>query len=343
MVGEFGRYASRRASLCAWGALCLLAASRDLAAQEASEIAAGAPFGVALAPREEGSRRSEALKAVSPAGRWCPLRSRRSAGANSREAGGGSSARAYLPEAPKALESLAVYTYQGSTAGLYVYPEEENPDFEFSDIAPPTPLMYMARLAEDFERYPEGASPIDAGFRVEGLGDSVRVEVEGGPGGDNRYLRIVDSPSLRFHQLPALWYGPNHRFGTTTFSFDLRIQAGTTLRHEWRERRRAPTRIGPSFEIQGCVLSVRGEALAVLPEDEWVHFRIEAPLGPGSGGSWKLRIELGDGTELGAAELEFEDADFASVTWIGFWTIGNSRAAWCLDNVSLGNSLEEGR
>lgn len=335
---------------------------------------ATAPLGIPSAARSPVSRRSEAARAVSPAGRWSPLRARPAArrgglgaigdagdapGAEGDWGAAGGAAESapgrpgavrwagesptelyYLSEPREPAHDVAVIVYEGSTAALHVHPDEEYPGFRFADLSPPVLPPSIARLAEDFERYPEGATPIDAGFRVEGLGDSVRVEVEGGAGGGNRHLAIADSPRLRSPELPALWYAPNHLSGTTSCSFDLRLDAGAALRHEWRERRLWPARIGPGFEIAGGVLSVLGAPAAELPREEWIHFEIAARLDPGEGASWDLRIELGDGSDVEFRGLPFEDADFSSVGWLGFWSLGTKGAVWRLDNMAIATSIE---
>ena len=85
-------------------------------------------------------------------------------------------------------------------------------------------------------------------------------------------------------------YSPNHGAGTTRCTFDLRIERGVSINHEWRDWRNSPYGVGPSFSIVGDALQTAGKTLLHLPIGKWIHFEIAADLGQKNTGTWTLTV-----------------------------------------------------
>ena len=85
---------------------------------------------------------------------------------------------------------------------------------------------------------------------------------------------------------------PNHGSGTTRCAFDLRIERGVSINHEWRDWRNSPYSVGPSFSIVGDALQVAGRTLLHLPLGKWTHFEVTAGLGQKNAGTWTLTVTL---------------------------------------------------
>ena len=79
-------------------------------------------------------------------------------------------------------------------------------------------------------------------------------------GGGKHSLRISDAPGLQARFNPHFYFTPHHRDGTTSCSFDLKIEAGVEFHHEWRDKA-SPYHTGPGIAVHGGNLTAAGKKL----------------------------------------------------------------------------------
>ena len=209
--------------------------------------------------------------------------------------------------------------------------------FPAVEFAPDPPLPPPVEVHDDFEATPVGESPRQAHAYVENKGDSIAVIDETAASGEHS-LKIEDAPGLQFHYNPHLVYAPNHSEGVTRCTFDMRIEEGTVMYHEWRDWRTDPYRIGPSFRVESGALLVGEAKLLSLPAGQWVHFEVVAGLGRSSAGNWELIVTLPGQPPQRFSELTNAAADFKVLTWLGFSSTATDRTAFHLDNLHIVNN-----
>ncbi|MCC7491701.1 MAG: right-handed parallel beta-helix repeat-containing protein [Fimbriimonadaceae bacterium] len=195
--------------------------------------------------------------------------------------------------------------------------------------APPRPLV----LDDGFEAAAVGDPPARARVSGETAQATVQVSAEQ-PASGQRCLKVQDAAGLTPAWQPHFYWQPNYRRGLATARFDLRIEAGVKLYHEWRDNS-IPFKIGPSLHIEtdGRLL-VGGQALATLPAGQWCRFEISRRLGAGHDGTWTLTLTL-----PGAAPQTFRglasNPAMRSLEWFGFVADGAAAKAYWLDNLQL--------
>ena len=199
---------------------------------------------------------------------------------------------------------------------------------------PPDPPALA--IKDDFEKTAVGQPPQNAEVHVENKGDSIAVTDETAAGG-NHSLKIVDAPGLQNVWNPHLAYSPNHGTGTTRCSFDLRIERGVSINHEWRDWRNSPYGVGPSLSVVGDALQVSGKTLLRLPLGQWVHFDIVANLGPKNIGAWTLTVTVPGEPPKAFTGLK-NGGVFERLTWLGFTSNATDTATFCLDNIAITNA-----
>jgi hypothetical protein len=150
-------------------------------------------------------------------------------------------------------------------------------------------------------------------------------------------LKSVDAPGLRNAFNPHCVYKPNHRTGTTRGAFDMRIEEGVRINHEWRDWRISPYDVGPSFWVNGTRLNVGGKSLMELPLGKWVHFEIAAALGKKSKGTWDLSVTLPGKRPRRFKGLNNGSPKFEKLTWVGFVSNATNKTIFYLDNLELIN------
>ncbi len=237
-------------------------------------------------------------------------------------------------------ERIGFKPFDTTKAGLYGHEEWVNvprgfrfPPVEFAPPPPPSPPI---RIHDDFELSPVGAPAAQARCQTEGKGDAIAVTDKGGAGGSARCLAVTDAPGLQHAFNPHFYYIPHHRSGITRCGFDMRIEAGVTMFHEWRDDH-APYRVGPSFWIREGKLTVRGKELLSLPPEAWVRFEISASLGDQSTGTWELSVTLPDSPPRRFPNLRNGSPAWKALTWLGFTSMASERTVYYLDNICIAN------
>lgn len=204
------------------------------------------------------------------------------------------------------------------------------PPVEFAPEPPPLTLR------DDFELAAVGGRPLGAQtYVVENKGDSIAVTDEMGADGSKQSLKIVDAPGLNFEYNPHFAYHPGYKSGTAFCRFDIRIEPGVVMYHEWRSWDVQPYRVGPSFWIREGKLQVGGKDILTLPFNEWIHIQITSKVGTDAEGQWRLDITL-----PGQAPQSFVfscDPEFKNLTWVGFSSSATDKAVFYLDNIKLWN------
>ncbi|MCY2992631.1 MAG: right-handed parallel beta-helix repeat-containing protein, partial [Planctomycetota bacterium] len=240
------------------------------------------------------------------------------------------------PGSPAAKIGFQPFDY--TQAGLYgdakwvaVPKSFTYPPVEFAPLPPPPPPV---EISDDFETTPVGSPPADAEVNVENRGDFIRVTDETAAGGQ-RSLKIQDAPGLQATFNPHLVYKPNYTTGRARLSFDLRLEPGAHLFHEWRSWDVQPYRIGPSIWIKDGKLSVGDRPLLDLPTGQWLHIEITAQVGASTDGKWNLSVQLPGQEPRRFADLAAGSPEFKNFTWAGWCSMATEKTAFYLDNVQV--------
>jgi hypothetical protein len=199
---------------------------------------------------------------------------------------------------------------------------------------PPDPPPVLVN--DGFETTTVGQPPRADQVHVEGKGDAIAVTDEAAATG-TRSLKFTDAEGLRHSYNPHLVYSPNHSQGTTRCTFDLRIENGTLLYHEWRDWRSTLYSVGPSFTIDGDKLRIAGNDVLELPVGQWVHFEVLAALGKGGSGTWDLTVVLPGQEPKRFEGLKNGNTSFEELTWLGFVSNATTQTIFYIDNLKIDN------
>ncbi len=207
---------------------------------------------------------------------------------------------------------------------------EQYPNRAVPPPEPPAPQTF----SDDFEDTSVGALPDLAQVMGEEEGASIRVTDETAAGG-KRSLKVTDAPGLEHIWQPHMVYKPKISKGAVRMSFDLRVEPGVKFWHEWRDAS-SPYKIGPAVKVEKeGRLIVGGETLAKLPQSEWVHFQIDATLGPKTPGTWTLTVTAPGQEAQTFADLPFARGEFRKLRWLGFISLADAKTVFYLDNLRL--------
>jgi hypothetical protein len=209
------------------------------------------------------------------------------------------------------------------------------PAVEFAPAPPPPPPL---TLHEGFETTPPGGKIAAATVYTEKKNDSIVVTDETAANGKYS-LRFTDAPGLQSAFNPHVVYVPNHTEGVTRCSFDLRIEPGAEIYHEWRDDSQ-PYRTGPSIFILRGKVTVGGKELIALPDSQWARFEITAGLAVTPGRTWSLAITLPGGKVARFPDLPPANPDWGKLAWFGFVSNATHKSVFYLDNLELMNDTK---
>ena len=205
--------------------------------------------------------------------------------------------------------------------------------FNSMPFPPEPPPLPPIEINDDFEQTPKGAAPAFLQVYAEGKADAVAVTDETAAGGKHS-LKVSDSPDFKTPYNPHFFCLLNHTEGVTTASFDLRIEPGTVMYHQWRDDAN-PYKVGPTFEVRGGKLTT-GDKSITLPAGQWIHVEISAALGD-KAGTWDLAVTLPGKALEKFAGLKNPSPDFKRLNWFGFSSTAVDKTAFYLDNLTVVN------
>jgi hypothetical protein len=200
---------------------------------------------------------------------------------------------------------------------------------------PPPSALPPLTVNDDFEDTPVGEKAVDAITSEQGDIPAARIRVSDQSAASGTHsLRFTDAPGQRNQYDPHLYYQPNYASGVAEGSFNVRMEAGAILVHEWRTGGN-PYQTGPSLRIADGHLSASGRELMALPLGEWVHIGISAALGGAAHGRYDLTVTLPHAQEPRRfADLPCSER-FTSLQWVGFVSDATSASVFYIDDVAL--------
>lgn len=242
-----------------------------------------------------------------------------------------------LPPGSPALR-VGFKPFDWRQAGLYgdaTWRERAPRKFAAVEFAP-DPVLPPLELEEDFENYPPGTTVSEGQINLEGKGDSITVSAETAAGG-TKSLKFQDAEGLKYTFNPHLVYNPGYTAGEARVSYDVRLEAGAELWHEYRDWSVSPYTIGPSLNIVGGKLRLGEKPLLDVPVGQWFHIEVTCRLGDKAGGVWELAVTLPGGETKQFTDLPVGTPGWNKLTWVGFVSNATTKSAFYLDNVKIRN------
>ncbi len=205
------------------------------------------------------------------------------------------------------------------------------------EVAPPAPPAAPLTFMDDFEGYKPGTDKIAlATVQVEIPGSIQVTGTENSIAGTKgQCLRITDAPNQKAAHSPFFYYKPAHTDGLTTFRFDIKVDAGTSMYVEWRDNAQ-PYHAGPSLAIAGCKVKADGKVLTEIPAGVWVGIEMKCRLGKDSTGTWDLMVDKG-GEHVVFPGLKNRNSECKKLDWLGFSGMNTDKNVWFLDRLQLSN------
>jgi hypothetical protein len=242
------------------------------------------------------------------------------------------------PDSPAAQIGFRPFDY--TQAGVYGAADwialahyVQYPAVEFAPDPPPPPPM---AVHDDFESpRPAGTVP-GATTQIEHHPELLVTTGETAASG-KRCLKVADRPDLEYAFDPHFFYRPFHHEGHTRLSFDVRLEPGAILSHEWRDDAQ-PYHVGPSLVFRDGMLHAAGKAILAIPLGEWLHVEIVAGLGPQSTGTWDLTLTLPGQPPRHFSRLKNGSSAWKKLDWLGFCSTATTKTVFYLDNIELTSS-----
>jgi hypothetical protein len=230
-------------------------------------------------------------------------------------------------------EKIGFQPIDTSNVGLYGEPEWVNAPKKIVrkpiQLPPPEPQT----IDDGFEETPVGQPPARAQVSGEEKGASIRVTDEAAAKGKHS-LKFTDAPGLAHPWQPHMYYRLRLDRGTVHLSFDLRMEKGAILFHEWRDSA-SPYRVGPSIHVEKTgELIANGKPLMKVPLGEWIHLDFACGLGKRAG-TYDLVVTLPNQPAQKFEKLPVGSPKWRTLHWLGFMSMATEKTVFYLDNLKL--------
>ena len=251
--------------------------------------------------------------------------------------------RDFRPRSKSPLHEMGIEPLDASRAGLYGDPAwvrkpgrvRHRPlDADMKPAQRPVPKTELREIRDTFEKTKVGEMAKVASTTGETNGAAIRVSDEAAATG-RRSLKFTDAAGLEHDWQPHMRYRPNWLRGRVRASFDVRLEPGAVLWHEWRDDA-SPYRVGPSLRFMADGQVRAGDrVLTTVPHSTWVHVEMACILGAKAPGVFELSLTVEGQKAQSFTGLAQGHADCRSVTWIGFVSEATDHAVFYLDNLDF--------
>jgi hypothetical protein len=233
--------------------------------------------------------------------------------------------------------ALGFKAFDSTQAGVYKnhpwLPLVSKLQFPERPVVPKPLLIPLFGVRDGFESLVPGSPPLDGLRVIENNGDTIEVSAETASEG-RQSLKFVDAPGSKFAFIPYLYYTPGYKAGRVQVAFDLRVEEGAVMYHEWRDNQQ-PYRRGPGFRIEGGKLLIAGNPVLDMPSAQWVRFEITASLGA-QARTWTLKVTR-PGQAPYIATIKNLDPTWQHLDWLGFVSDATTKTIFYMDNVTIQN------
>jgi len=162
-------------------------------------------------------------------------------------------------------------------------------------------------------------------------------------------LLVKDFAKLEKEYHPYYYFEPFYRSGTVVCRFDVRLETGASIIHEWRDGR-IKANVGPCFYIdkygiltiahskqinEDGTLKVTKEPLLRIPHNEWIRMELICQLGEKATGKFTLNVEMPSSFTQCYKNLSYGDSGFDRLTWCGFIANTKSDTQMYFDNIQI--------
>lgn len=209
---------------------------------------------------------------------------------------------------------------------------EEFPPMKYGLKPKPLPM----KLSEGFEGTPAGGKPSHGAHMGRKGATHIAVVADQASKGQHS-LQLTDGPDIEPAFEPHFYYNPNHDHGVTHVAFDVRLEPGYVLTHEWRDGA-LPYHAGPRLDFDKNGIRAGEKKLADLPANEWVHVEMTAKLGAESDGTWNCTLTLPGKEPQHFDGLKFVKPEMKELKWLGFSSPGKAAAKCWIDEIEIENS-----
>ncbi len=193
-------------------------------------------------------------------------------------------------------------------------------------------------FAYDFESYRENDIPVVAGRLIEEGPCTIRTIKKASPGG-SMCLQFSDGPaSRRWYPHWYVTFQPRTK-GKALFSCDLLNGKETPARFSFEFRDYSAGRqwlCGPRvvFSADGRITAC-SQDMGRFEPGTWMHMEVCFTFGTETEKFFSISVKAGNGKPAVKKTIPFISSEFSSCTWLGFSSLDNKRAAYCLDNVAM--------
>ena len=201
---------------------------------------------------------------------------------------------------------------------------------------PEPPVASVLKLDEDFENLPLGSPPPHADILLGKKGIAAIAVTDKTAAGGRQSLEITDANEVTYTPHPFFNYNLNYTTGLTHFSFDIRIEQGSSVTHQWRQEHSGT--VGPRLRIRNNTLKVNGKDLMKLPVGQWIHFELTVPQGHQADGTWEMTVTLPGQRPKRFTALKTMHPQWKTLSWLGFLSTATQKTKFYLDNLKLTNS-----
>ena len=204
------------------------------------------------------------------------------------------------------------------------------PSLERELPPPPPPEPFV----DDFESTDLGASPQGAAILQDepDRGGRIRVSNDHALSG-SQSLEFRDAEGLSRPFYPYLHYQPSFKEGKASMSLALRVEEGSNLVIEWRERAHEGT--GPRIALQGNGTCEAGGTCFQIPVGQWFRLDVVCALGKKADGTFEIRL-FEEGRRVGSwKKLPLAKPDFHVFEYLVITSNATMCTSFYLDNLEL--------
>jgi hypothetical protein len=145
-------------------------------------------------------------------------------------------------------------------------------------------------------------------------------------------VKFLDADNNSADYKPQLRLYHGFKPGFTKGSFDVYLEDGAILYHEWRQKTGSGYNAGPSITINAAGDFMAGkERVTTVPREKWIHIEIGAGIGEKSD-LWDLAVTV-DGQTRNEFKGLRAKTGLDALDWLAWCSMATKKTVFYIDNV----------